>query len=68
MGVWIGEHPETNFGHGSKDAQQQHFGDPKTPEQITTTNAFSKIRRKFQNRIPRKLDQKLDTHRISTIH
>ena len=37
----------------------KHFSEfwPETPTQISTTHAFSKIRRKFQNRIPRELTQ-----------
>ena len=35
---------------------------------ISATHAISKIRLKFQNRIPRDLDQKLDILRIRMIH
>ena len=33
-----------------------------TPTHIVTTHAFSKILQKFENRIPRELDQKVDQH------
>ena len=39
-----------------------------TPTHISATYAISKIRLKFQNRIPRDLDQKLDILRIRMIH
>ena len=39
--------------------------DSKTPTQISTTHAFSKIRTKIQNRIPRELDKNFDILRIT---
>ena len=39
-----------------------------TPTQKGAAHAISKIRRKFQNRIPRELDQNIDIFRISIIH
>ena len=42
--------------------------DQKSPTQISATHAISKIGQKFQNRIPRELDQKFGIPRIGTIH
>ena len=35
---------------------------------MSATHTFSKIRGKFQNRIPRESDQKFDISRISMFH
>ena len=39
-----------------------------TPTYISATHAFLKIRGKFENRIPRELNQNFDIPRISMIH
>ena len=39
-----------------------------TPTHISATYAFSKIRKKFQNRISREFDQKFGIPRISMIY
>ena len=43
-----------------------HF-DQKSPTQISATHSFSKIRRKFQNQVPKESDQNIDIPSINII-